>query len=243
MPRFTRAGNKDKHLSVVAGVTKRRYTSRKPNPPTPTPLIDFDEDVKSSRGLNDKDNSLMRFIPSITEAERQRAAKSTTSAANLGIRFTIHRRLTSVIPETQYTVFSSIESSVKRDKIDKMEENETEMIKIDVSFAFQCKFLYRKKIVKNNFHDIKAISSFDFVKWMKEVEMYINRYPRQRKKLYLNLTIKTSAISTVPGVQKTMIPLTTIFLQRKVKYWLKEMYPFQVYDNQKAAFSQEDEMP
>ena len=99
MPRFTRAGNKDKHLSVVAGVTKMRYTSRKPNPPTPTPSIDLDEDVKSSRGLNDENNSLMRPIPPITEAERQRAAKS-ISAANSGIRLTIYRRPTSVIPET-----------------------------------------------------------------------------------------------------------------------------------------------
>ena len=100
MPRFTRAGNKDKHLGVVAGVTKTRYTSRKPNPSTPTPSIAFDEDVKSSKGLNNKDNSLMRFISLITETERQRAAKSFTSAANSGIRLTIHRRLTSVIPET-----------------------------------------------------------------------------------------------------------------------------------------------
>jgi hypothetical protein len=100
MPRFTRAGNKDKHPSVVAGVTKRRFTSRKPNPPTPTPSINLDEDVESSKNLNNEDNSFMRPIPPITEAERQRAAKSSTSAANSGIRFTIHRRPTSVIPET-----------------------------------------------------------------------------------------------------------------------------------------------
>jgi hypothetical protein len=65
---------------------------------------------------------------------------------------------------------------------------------------------------------------------------------RQRKELYFNLTIKASAISTAPGIQKTIIPLITIFLQKKVKYWFKEIYPFQVYDNQKAAFSQENKM-
>jgi hypothetical protein len=206
-------------------------TSRKLNPSTPTPSIDLDEDVEFSKGLNDEDNSFMRFISLITEVKRQRAAKSFTSAANSGIRFTIYRRFTSVISETQYTVFSSIESSVERDKIDEMEEDEAEMMKKDVLFAFQCKFLYRKEIVKNNFHDIKAVSSFDFVKWMGEAEIYMNRYMRQRKELYFNFTLKVSAISTAPGVQRTIILLTTIFLQRKAKYWFKEVYSFQVYDD------------
>jgi hypothetical protein len=81
----------------------------------------------------------MRSIFLITEAKRQRATKLFISAANSEIRFTIYRRPTSVIPETQHTVFSSIESSVERDKIDKIdkiEKNETEIIKINVSFAF-----------------------------------------------------------------------------------------------------------
>jgi hypothetical protein len=60
---------------------------------------------------------------------------------------------------------------VEKDKIDEMEKDETEMMKKDVPFTLQCKFLYRKKIVKNNFHDIKAVSNFDF---------FLNGWKRQR---------------------------------------------------------------
>jgi hypothetical protein len=212
MPLLTRAGNKDKRLDMIAGfadVTKRRPASRKPNPPTPTPSIDLDENVESSKDLNNENDNLIRSIPSIIEVECQRKIKIFISAAKSRIRLIIHRRPTSVISEIQYIIFSSIENSVERNEIDKFDkfdeinrikENKAEIIKEDALFNLLYKFQYKKEIVKIFFHNIKTVSSFDFVKWMSEAKMYMNQYTRWRKKLYLNSTIKTSAISTAPEI-------------------------------------------
>jgi hypothetical protein len=209
---LTRADNKDKRPDVIAelaGVTKRRPISRKPNPLTLIPSIDLDEDVESSRNLNNENDNLMRSISPITEAERQRRTKISISAAKSEIKFTIYRRSTSVIPKIQHTVFSSIENFVKKDKIDKLdkldkinkiEKNEAKTIKKDALFSLLYKFQYKKEIMKTFFHNIKTISNFDFVKWINETKIYINQYTKQRKKLYLNSTIKTSAISITPEI-------------------------------------------
>jgi hypothetical protein len=72
MPLLTRAGNKDKRPNMIAGfagVTKRRPTSKKPNPSTSTSSIDLDEDIESSKNLNDENNNLIRSIFPITEIE------------------------------------------------------------------------------------------------------------------------------------------------------------------------------
>jgi hypothetical protein len=73
MPLLTRASNKDKRLDVIAGfagVTKRRPALRKLNPFTPISLIDFDEDIKFSRNLNNENDNFMRSIFLIIEIER-----------------------------------------------------------------------------------------------------------------------------------------------------------------------------
>jgi hypothetical protein len=102
MSLLTRAGNKDKRLNVIAGfagVTKRRPASRKSNSFTPISSIDFDEDVESSKNLNNENDNFMRSIPSIIEIERQRKTKISISAAKSGIRLIIYRRSTSIILE------------------------------------------------------------------------------------------------------------------------------------------------
>jgi hypothetical protein len=176
MPFLTRAGNKDKRPDMIAGfadVTKRRPTLRKLNPFTSTPSIDLDEDVESLRDLNNENDNLIRSISPITEIKRQRRIKISTSAAKSEIRLIIYRRFTSIIPEIQYTVFSSIENSVERNEIDKLDKldkinrikkDEAETVKKDAPFSFLYKFQYKKEIVKTFFHNIKAVSSFDFVK-------------------------------------------------------------------------------
>jgi hypothetical protein len=70
MPLLTRAGNKNKRPNIIAelaGVTKRRPALRKSNPSTSISLIDFDENIESSRNLNNENNNFMRSISSITE--------------------------------------------------------------------------------------------------------------------------------------------------------------------------------
>jgi hypothetical protein len=79
----------------------------------------------------------------------------------------------SIISEIQYTVFNSIENSVKRneidkfdkfDKINRIKKDEAETMKENVLFNFLYKFQYKKKIVKIFFYNIKIVSNFDFVK-------------------------------------------------------------------------------
>jgi hypothetical protein len=73
---------------------------------------------------------------------------------------------------------NKIDKLDKFDEINRIKKDEAETMKKNALFNLLYKFQYKKEIVKIFFHNIKTISSFDFVKWMSEIKMYINQYTR-----------------------------------------------------------------